>query len=413
MTPAPEQKPVPALALPDRRRRIRRRRLAISAFVLGLVGIAFVLLRPRPVTDDGIRTETLERRTVRRMVTLTGHVDVLERVDVPAPIGGSLLAIEVAPGDRVTVGQPLARLDPRRSALALSAARATLQASTSRVASARAAVDSARDQLARAQRLATSELSSQADLDAARYAVQRAESELAAARAEQSTAASGVGTAELGAESGLLRSPIDGVVLQAPARLGTLVGPELGAIFVIGSGLDPLRIAASAGEADIGDLRVGQASWFEVAAYPDRRFSADLSRIELDATILPGSVTFPVQFRVANPEGLLRPGMTAIVHVEVARADSALSVHEAALRFEPVGAEPAPARSRVWLRTGMGRLEPIPVVPGVSDGAITEIRPVDPRALRVGAPIAIGMRVEGGGVPEGLSLGSTRRRAEP
>lgn len=324
-----------------------------------------------------------------------------------------MVSIDVAPGDHVTVGQPLAHLDARRSVLALGAARATLGASTSRVSAARASVDAARDQLARIERLASRELSSEADVESARYAVQRANAELQAARGEQATAASGLGTAELVAESGLLRSPIDGVVLQAPARLGSLVGPELGAVFVIGRGLDPLRIEANVGEADIGDVRAGQPSWFEVAAYPGRRFEASLTRIELDANILPGSVTFPVQFRVPNPDSVLRPGMTATVHVEVERADGAMTVHEAALRFEPEGAEPAPARSRVWVRTGPGHLDPVAVVAGVSDGAITEIRPVVAGTLSIGTTIAIGLRVDDRGVPEGLSLGSTRRRESP
>jgi hypothetical protein len=135
-----------------------------------------------------------------------------------------------------------------------------------------------------------------------------------------------------------------------------------------------------------------------------------VTRVDLDADVQPGAVSYPVQFRAENPDRLLRPGMTTLLRIEVARAVDVLSVHEAALRFVPEGADPAPARSRVWLRGGPTELVSIDVTAGVSDGAYTEIRPVDASALREGASIAIGMQpTEQGRV--GISLGSGRRRA--
>lgn len=397
------------LALPDRRGGSRARKAVIAGVLLAAAVGAYVYSKQRAGETDFLRTEAVSRGSIVRVVTLTGHVDVVERVDVPAPIGGALVSIEATPGDRVVEGQILARLDPRRSSLALGSARATLNASVSRVSLARAALDSARAQVDTMEQLERRELASPAEVAGARLEVERADAALRASRAEQSVAANNVSTADMAVDGGVLRAPIAGVVLQSPRSLGTLVGPELGAIFVIGRSLDDLTIDANVGEADVGSLRQGLTAWFEVPAHPGRRFDATLSRIELDAAVGTGTVTFPVQFRATNPDQILRPGMTAILHVEVARADDVLLVPEAALRFVPPDAPPADPRTRVWVRTGPNRLEPVEVVTGVTDGASTEIRPAAGSSLPPGARVAIGVHVdEIGGA--GLSLGSGRRR---
>jgi len=404
------EKFVAELAIPDRRGSNRARLVAILALVAAAGGGAVWYTRQSRGDDDRLRTEAVTRSSIVRVITITGHVDVLERVDVPAPLGGALVSIDVAPGDVVQEGDQLARLDPRRGELAVGSARATLNASASRVSLARAALDGARAQVAQIEQLERRELASASEVAGARLELERADATLRASRAEQSVAANQVSTAEMSLESGLLRAPIGGIILQAPRSLGSLVGPERGAIFVIGRTLDSLTIDADVGEADVGSLREGLAAWFEVPAHPGRHFDATLHRIELDATVGTGTVTFPVQFRATNPERILRPGMTALLHIEVARAENVLVVHEAALRFTPEGAPDAPPRSRIWVRTGPNRIEPVEVVAGVSDGAYTEVRPAHPNELRVGAAVAIGVRIDASGTA-GLSLGSGTRRA--
>jgi hypothetical protein len=89
--------------------------------------------------------------------------------------------------------------------------------------------------------------------------------------------------------------------------------------------------------------------------------------------------------------------------------DDVLAVREAALRFTPEGAPAAPARSRVWRIRGT-ELEEILVEAGLSDGALTEVRPTDPDTLRVDDQIAIGLALEGEDIVEGPSLTLRGRR---
>jgi hypothetical protein len=86
--------------------------------------------------------------------------------------------------------------------------------------------------------------------------------------------------------------------------------------------------------------------------------------------------------------------MTAQVRIKVAQVDDVLAVREATLRFNPEGAPAAPARSRVWRIRGT-ELEEVPVEAGLSDGALTEVRPSDPDGLAVDDPLAIGLSLSG------------------
>jgi HlyD family secretion protein len=92
-----------------------------------------------------------------------------------------------------------------------------------------------------------------------------------------------------------------------------------------------------------------------------------------------------------NADGMLLPGMTALVHLEVARAEHVLAVHDAALRFSPDAAPAAPPRARLWRRTGPAQAEPVRVRAGLSDGAFTEVTAAEGEHLQEGDPIVIGL----------------------
>ncbi|MFN2571835.1 MAG: efflux RND transporter periplasmic adaptor subunit [Gemmatimonadales bacterium] len=74
-----------------------------------------------PVTVAAIRLATLQIT-----ISAPGHTEVLRPLHVRAPFTGSVAALHVADGDRVTAGQHLGTLVSRNSAAALAGARAML-----------------------------------------------------------------------------------------------------------------------------------------------------------------------------------------------------------------------------------------------------------------------------------------------
>lgn len=394
---------------PEVRRKARRRwRLwATMGSTIAVVALVLAALRPWRRAAPAFRTAAVERRTIIETVEATGHLDVARRIEVPSPAAGTLVALLAKEGETVKRGQPLARLDARAAAIELSAARAALDSAKSRLAQARSVRAAADDDLARTLRLEARGLASDSEVVAARLARAKARAGLATASAEQKVSVEHLAQAELADEQRTLSAPVDGVVLSAPESLGAIVTPQQGPLFVIGNQLGSLRIEAWVSEADIGDVKVGQLATFTVPAYPDRRFSARVLRVGVDARTQGASVRYRVLLAANNDRRRLLPGMTVTLRIDVARADHVLAVREAALRFMPN--ETPSNRSRVWRLTGSGSLKPVRVTAGVSDGAYTEVRPERGQVLRAGDAIVIGRALPTTERGPGISLGGGRR----
>jgi hypothetical protein len=88
----------------------------------------------RPRGAPLYRTEVVAQRTISREVDAQGHLDVPERIVVPAPAPGRLARILVKPGEVVRSGQVLAELDALATAMAVGAARRSLEAMPPRTA---------------------------------------------------------------------------------------------------------------------------------------------------------------------------------------------------------------------------------------------------------------------------------------
>lgn len=379
---------------------------ALAALVAAGLGVR-AYLGDAPVVAR-YRTSAVERRSVQSVIEATGSLDVLTRVEVPAPVGAPLVEIAVSAGADVKAGEILARLDVRSAQSVLSSARAALDAARAREAEAQAQLRGAEDVRRRVEALVGKGFAGEGELATARAAQESARAALAAARADRAQAAEGVSAGDAELSQRTIRAPMDGIVLVAPRWQGAVVAPDKGPLFVLGSPIDVLRLEVSVGEADIAAIRLKQKARFTVPAFPLRELEAEVEQVRIEPSKRDGTVTFPVLLQAANPEKQLLPGMTATARIRVAEANNVLVVRDAALRFTVDGAPDAPPRSRVWVSRDGVELEAVNVVVGVSDGVYTEVMPSPPNALDVGTPVVVGLApTEGNGGP-GISLGSKK-----
>jgi HlyD family secretion protein len=96
-----------------------------------------------------------------------------------------------------------------------------------------------------------------------------------------------------------------------------------------------MQLNASVNEADIGLVQAAQGVSFTVDAYGEQRFTGKVREVRLQPTTTNNVVTYTVVIDVPNDEQKLKPGMTATVSIEVARADDVVRIPAAALRFQP------------------------------------------------------------------------------
>lgn len=395
---------------------ISRNRWWIVIATLLLVGGGVAWLRARAGQDQGpaFITTPLARGDIGLTITATGNLEPTNEITVGSELSGIVLEVYVDTNDRVTKGQPLAKLDTTKLAQQTDASRANLRVAQASVAQAEATVRETAATLKRLEelrRVSGGKLPSQTELDAAIAAADRAAANLLSAQASVAQTEANVRINETDLAKAVIKSPIDGIVLTRAIEPGQTVAASFSApeLFVIAEKLEHMKLTVTVAEADIGRLEAGQRSTFTVDAWPDRSYSATVLKVAYGSTITNNVVTYQTELEVANADLSLRPGMTATADIRVAESKNVFLVPAAALRFDPektaasaatgqqqrtfvqnlapmpgprrqsgqqTGASDAPranqGRARIWvLRDGEPR--PISVRLGLSDGRQTEI----------------------------------------
>src|SRR5262245_19815426 len=273
-------------------------------------------------------------------VTATGTLQPTEQVDIGSELSGTIRKVEVGYNEDVRAGQVLARLDPTRLEAQVLQSEAALEASQAAVEEARANLAEAESQLERLRHvhdMSAGKVPSAQELASGQASAARARGALRSAEALVVQARATLDAQRTDLSKAVIKSPIDGVVLTAAARPGQTVAASLQApvLFTLAGDLKQLELDLAVDEADVGRVQEGQPVRFTVDAWPGKSFSGRVEQVRFGPHTQAGVVSYETAVEVANPELLLRPGMTATAEIEVKRDHQVLLAPNAALRFEP------------------------------------------------------------------------------
>jgi HlyD family secretion protein len=277
--------------------------------------------------EDPYRTAPIDRGAITRVVSATGTLQPLVSVNVGSTVSGPVLSVEADFNSRVRAGQVLARLEPTTFEQRITQAQANLSSAQAQYAVANA--DFTRYQRLEAAGFASEQLMSQqrAARDSARAVVSQANASLAAARTDL--------------ERSIIRSPIDGLVVDRQVNPGQSVAASFQAptLFVIAQDLSRLQANITVDEADIGEVRQGMPVRFTVDAFPDAEFEGRVSQVRQQGVDTNGVISYTVVVESENPGGRLLPGMTANAEIIIEQTEDVMRLPNAALRFRPADPE--------------------------------------------------------------------------
>ena len=371
---------------------MKRTRVYIALAVVVLAAVGLWAYQKADAEPAQLRLAEVERGDVQLTVSSTGTLSAVKTVSVGTQVSGQVAEIFVDFNDRVKKGQLLARIDPTLAQQAVEDAQATLE-------SRRAAAAQAQQEYDRNRSLLTAGLVSQSVFEAS-------VSQRGVTAANVKSAQVALQRARRNLELTAIMAPIDGVVVERNVDAGQTVAASLSApqLFLIANDLSRMQILASVDESDIGQIHEGLPVKFTVQAMPRENFTGSVRQVRLQSTVQENVVNYTAVVEVPNEDGKLLPGMTASVDFLAKSAEDVLTVPNAALRFippaemiahlregggrggaaEPRAAFPAgrsgqrgrqrpPDAGRVWVTDGEGRLMPIRVKTGISNGTVTEI----------------------------------------
>jgi HlyD family secretion protein len=400
---------------------MRSRKLRTGVFVgLPLIATALCTLQSlRGPVGIAVTSAPVTLGDIVRRVVVTGVLQPVETVDVSTQVSGTIAEVDADFNSVVHEGTVLLRLDGSQLQAELDQARATLAQARADLETARTTADGAALTLSRAETLASKNLIAQVDLDEARTAMTQADAEVQSASARVDEATADVRKANVSLQQTVIRSPVDGVVMNRNASTGETVAaiqsPPV--LFQIATDFRTMQVVADLDESDVASIAIGSSASFHVDAYPNDTFAGHVTEVRLDAardqpdgaTPRPDSqgngpavVSYPVIITVENPEEKLRPGMTALVTLDGARRERATRIPNSALSFAPSPRvlaaahqkEPAPppplapdkasVSARVWAYDGT-EFTPITIRTGLADDEWTELvsGPLEPGATLV------------------------------
>jgi HlyD family secretion protein len=309
--------------------------------VLGLVvlvgaGVAY-RVKTRPPPPARYITTELSRGDVFETVQSTGQIKPTTEVQVGAQVSGRITKVYVDFNSRVKKGDVLAEIDPTLFGAQIESNRAQVASANASVHRAQANLATATLKIARAKKLVTEGIGTQADMDAAQGAYDVALADLAAARAQVAQFGAQLRSSATNLEYTRIYSPIDGMVISRDIDPGQVVAASFQAptLFVIAEDLTKMRVLADIDEADVGKLKEQMAADIRVDAFPNDTFKGVVSQLRYNANNVSGVVTYAAIVDVENPDMKLRPGMTATVTIVTAEARAAVRIPNAALRFKP------------------------------------------------------------------------------
>jgi len=315
-----------------------KKNFIITLVILAAVLVGGYFLWPRQPDEKSMatagmtqRTTAIKRGNLQAMVSATGKVEPIKKVEVKSKASGQIMAMPVEEGDRVQKGALIARIDETDLRNAYDQAMADLDL-------AKATVAQSASNVKRQTELFTRGLLSQAEIDQVKLEEVRA-------RAQQVKAEIELSTTDTRLKDAVVRSTIDGIILQKNVEAGQIIASGInsvsgGTLIATVANMDSVYVQAEVDEVDIGQVTLRQRAKVVADAFPDDVFYGHILRVAPLATVEQNVTTFNVTIVVQNPGSKLKAGMNTTIDLTVAdRRDVVLAPKQAVKDFPEIQAQ--------------------------------------------------------------------------
>ena len=392
------------------------------------IAVAVLLLASFMSRDDAIpvRAATVERSTIRSVISTNGNVEPLQSFEAHAPVGTTIKKLLVKEGDRVKMGQLLAQLDDADARSQAARALAQVRASQAEVSAmerggnreevltleaqlvkSRNQRDTAQRNLEALKRLQQQGAASPGEVTQAEDQLAGAEAdlklvqqkqkerysqpEIAHVEAQQAEAQSAYAAAEDNLRQLNIRAPFDGIVYSLPVHQGAYVNP--GDLVLQEADLSKVLVRAYVDEPDVGRLARGQRIDLTWDAVPGRTWQGSVSTIPSTVKLLGTRNVGETTCIVDNQDFKLLPNINVGVTIVTAEHPNALTMPREAIRlddgktfvYQIVNNE----LQRRDVQTSISNLTQVEIASGVAEKALLALASTNSKPLREGAAVKV------------------------
>lgn len=374
---------------------------AIGVAIAGILAIAAAAYGSAAKQTSEFITAEATVQPIERTVLASGVLEPIKLVSVGARASGQVMKLHVKIGDTVKVGQPIADIDSQPQRNALNKAEAALENVKAQRIALLANLRQAELVLTRQRNLlrldATTFLDSYDSILTARDALV---TDIASRDAQINQAGAAVQIARTNLSYTRIAAPMSGVVVAVVTEEGRMVNANQSApTIVVLADLSVMKVKAKISEAEVTRAKPGQKVYFTVLGEPEKRYHAKLRSVEpapasitswteqsiagaaQQSAATKTTVYYNGLFEIPNPDGELRPMMTAQVHIVLDEARDVVTIPVIALGDR----QPDGSRT-VRVVDDKGKVTARPVNVGLNNGVRVQVV----SGLQAGERVVIG-----------------------
>ena len=340
--------------------------MALVAFVF-IGTFVFLYQKSLPkVTEYELLTP--ERTTLEKTTVATGKVEPRDEILIKPQISGIIAEVYKEAGETVKAGEVIAKVKviPELG---------QLNSAESRLRLAEMNGKQAENEFGRNEQLYNDKLISREEYEQAEVKVKQAREELQTAKDNLQIVKEGITQSSASFSSTLIRSTIDGLILDVPIKVGNSVilsntfndGTTIATV----ANMNDLIFRGNIDETEVGQLVSGMNMKITIGALQDLKFDAALEYVSPKAVESNGTNQFEIKAAVKLSEGgKIRAGYSANAEIVLAKADKVLSIPESAIEFSGDS-------TFVYIVKGEGKnknYDRTYVETGLSDGVNIEIK---------------------------------------
>jgi len=304
--------------------------LLIIGAVLVIWTFWFLWQKSRPVVKkyaiENVTVGNIDKKSVA-----TGKVDPRNEILIKPQMSGIIAAVYKEAGDIVKAGDVIAKIKVIPDMVSLNGAE-------SRVSRAQISYDQSKKNYDRDGKLYADKVISKEEFEKTQLQFYNDKEELRTAKDNLSLTRDGISTNSAAISNTLVRSTINGTILDVPVKVGNSVIQSNnfndGTTIATVANMSDMLFVGKLDETEVGRIKVGMPMDITIGALQDQKLKAKLEYISPKGKEENGAITFEMKAAVKVPkEVFVRAGYSANAEIIFSKSENVITIPESCIEF--------------------------------------------------------------------------------
>jgi len=304
--------------------------LLIIGAVLVIWTFWFLWQKSRPVvkkyTIENVSVGNIDKKSVA-----TGKVDPRNEILIKPQMSGIITAVYKEAGDIVKAGDVIAKIKVIPDMVSLNGAE-------SRVSRAQISFDQSKKNYDRDGKLFADKVISKEEFEKTQLQFYNDKEELRTAKDNLSLTRDGISTNSATISNTLVRSTINGTILDVPIKVGNSVIQSNnfndGTTIATVANMSDMLFVGKLDETEVGRIKVGMPMDITIGALQDQKLIAKLEYISPKGKEENGAITFEMKAAVKVPKDVfVRAGYSANAEIVFSKSENVITIPESCIEF--------------------------------------------------------------------------------